>query len=527
MESSPPSDMSDRATILPLNNPPPASPPAPDWPDSVGESQSPPMPFDAAGERSVAAASAPRDTAPLEPATISCIMPTRGRADLVERAIACFRAQDYPDRELIIVHDRDSDLPPGIAGDDVRILRAQENSIGGKRNQAVAAARGAIIAQWDDDDWYGPGRLSAQAAPIVDGNADVTALNDILFFDAATGACWEADPALFARMFAENVAGGTLMFRKRDWERSGGYPRMSMREDSHFLAALIRDGARLHRQPGREHMVYVRHGANSWQLPFGPDLTPADCRFVAPPAGFAAVQDAWAGSPAPVRQSGPLYAADPTVLVSCILPTANRRAFVPEAIRQFLEQDYPNRELIVLDDGEDSIADLIPPDATIRYCRLARRLSVGSKRNLAAELARGDVVLHWDDDDWRSNRWVRSQVTTLMSEQADICGLDRVLFYDRESRRGWRYVYDGREPWVAGSTLCYRRDYWRASPFADLNVGEDNAFVWSGRSKRLVVNPHGDQFVATIHRGNISPRHTGGRRWHAVPAEQIEACMRG
>jgi hypothetical protein len=299
-----------------------------------------------------------------------------------------------------------------------------------------------------------------------------------------------------------------------------------MREDSHFLAALMHGGARLHPQSGREHMVYVRHGSNSWTLPFGPDLTPADCRSVPAPAGFAAVQGAWADFPAPIGQSGPLRAADPDILVSCILPTANRRAFVPEAIRQFLAQDYPNRELIILDDGEDSIADLIPPDAAIRYCRSARRLSVGTKRNLAAELARGDVVLHWDDDDWRSKRWVRSQVTTLMSEQADICGLDRVLFYDRESRRGWRYVYDGRAPWVAGSTLCYRRDYWRSSPFADLNVGEDNAFVWSACSKRLVVNPQGDQFVATIHRGNTSPREIGGRRWHAVPAEQIEACMR-
>jgi glycosyltransferase involved in cell wall biosynthesis len=522
--------MSDRATILPPH-PPSASPPEPIWPEPVGESesQSPPVPFDAAWSQPAAAASAPRDAERLERAMISCIMPTRGRADLVERAIAGFRAQDYPDRELIIVHDRDDDLPPGIAGDDIRILRAQENSIGGKRNQAVAAARGAIIAQWDDDDWYAPERLSLQAAAILDGSADVTALNDILFFDAARGDFWEADPALFARMFAENVAGGTLMFLKRDWERSGGYPCTSMREDSNFLAALIRDGARLHCQPGRELMVYVRHASNSWQLPFGLDLTPADCRVVPAPAGFVAARKAWAGAagmPASANEGRPLSTAGPAALVSCIMPTANRRGFVPEAIRQFLAQDYANRELIIVDDGQDSIADLIPSDASIRYCRLQGKSTLGAKRNLAVEMARGDVVVHWDDDDWRSNRWVRSQVTTLMSEQADICGLDRILFYDREARRGWRYVYDGRQPWVAGGTLSYRRDHWQTNRFADVNVGEDNAFVWSPHTKRLVVNLQGDQFVATIHRGNTSPREIGGRRWQAVPAEQIEACMR-
>ena len=45
-------------------------------------------------------------------------------------------------------------------------------------------------------------------------------------------------------------------------------------------------------------------------------------------------------------------------LVSCIMPTADRRRFVPQAIRNFLAQDYAERELVILDDGADSIADL-------------------------------------------------------------------------------------------------------------------------------------------------------------------------
>ena len=37
-------------------------------------------------------------------------------------------------------------------------------------------------------------------------------------------------------------------------------------------------------------------------------------------------------------------------LVSCIMPTADRRRFVPRAVHQFLAQDYPNKELVILDD---------------------------------------------------------------------------------------------------------------------------------------------------------------------------------
>jgi glycosyltransferase involved in cell wall biosynthesis len=55
------------------------------------------------------------------------------------------------------------------------------------------------------------------------------------------------------------------------------------------------------------------------------------------------------------------------------MPTANRRAFVGHAIEQFLPQDYPRRELIVVDDGEDCIADLIPEHDLVRYLRLDLR----------------------------------------------------------------------------------------------------------------------------------------------------------
>ncbi len=73
----------------------------------------------------------------------------------------------------------------------------------------------------------------------------------------------------------------------------------------------------------------------------------------------------------------------PRPLVSCIMPTADRRRFVPQAIRRFLGQDYPSRELVVLDDGADPVADLIPDDPKIRYIRIAAGRSLGEKCNLA------------------------------------------------------------------------------------------------------------------------------------------------
>src|SRR5690349_3155219 len=114
-----------------------------------------------------------------------------------------------------------------------------------------------------------------------------------------------------------------------------------------------------------------------------------------------------------------------TPLVSCIMPTANRRRFVPGAIAQFLAQDYEAAELVIIDDGTDPVADLIPSHPALRYLRTRRHRTLGTKRNAACEAARGDVILHWDDDDWYAPHRIRTQVEALFASDADLCGIDR------------------------------------------------------------------------------------------------------
>ena len=116
-------------------------------------------------------------------------------------------------------------------------------------------------------------------------------------------------------------------------------------------------------------------------------------------------------------------------LVSCIMPTYNRRQFVPQAIKYFLRQDYPHKELIILDDGTDKICDLVPDLPEIQYIALPSKLRVGEKRNLAVEASRGELILHWDDDDWMHPCRMRYQVEHMLRASADVCGISKVLFY--------------------------------------------------------------------------------------------------
>jgi glycosyltransferase involved in cell wall biosynthesis/SAM-dependent methyltransferase len=211
-------------------------------------------------------------------------------------------------------------------------------------------------------------------------------------------------------------------------------------------------------------------------------------------------------------------------LVSCIMPTANRRRFVPAAIEMFLAQDYPQKELVILDDGEDRVADLVPPRPELRYLRSERRRPIGAKRNEACTAARGDIILHWDDDDWYAPNRIRYQVEGLLTAQADLCGIDHVLFVDPGAGRAWEYVYpDGAAPWVYGATLCYRRAFWHAHPFAEINIGEDTRFVGTAAGARIHALADNRFYVGLMHERNTSPKRVRDARWQPRAFASVRA----
>jgi hypothetical protein len=237
--------------------------------------------------------------------------------------------------------------------------------------------------------------------------------------------------------------------------------------------------------------------------------------------------------PPRVTSSGPAYrppaavavAAEP--LVSAIMPTANRRRFVPRAIRYFLRQDYPHCELLVVDDGRETVADLIPEDPRIRYVRLPDRKQVGWKRNYACREARGEIIVHWDDDDWMASRRLRYQVTRLLETRAAICGLARILYYEPAQRRSWQFVYaGGGRPWLLGATLCYRKSFWEKNPFRNVDVGEDALFLWGARPKPRIAPIHDPTFfVGIVHPDNVSPKQVGRPPWLPLPVDRIRDAV--
>src|SRR5262249_25189718 len=214
--------------------------------------------------------------------------------------------------------------------------------------------------------------------------------------------------------------------------------------------------------------------------------------------------------------------ASPEPVLSCIMPTYNRRTYLPLALRCRLRQDSPWAELTVVDDGSDPVGDCLPSAPRIRYVRLNRRLSIGAKRNLACEQARGDAIVHWDDDDWYPPHRLRVQAEALRDRGAEVCGTSQLFYYDAAAARAFCYQYTGQPgSWVAGNTLAYRKSYWTRNPFPDIQVGEDTRFLWSGRPRALCDLADASLCVAMIHGANSCAKNTAGSCWQPCPETRL------
>lgn len=97
--------------------------------------------------------------------------------------------------------------------------------------------------------------------------------------------------------------------------------------------------------------------------------------------------------------------SDDPPLVTIMIPTYGQALLLPQAVESALKQDYPNLEVVVVDDASpDDSATVIRrfrDDPRLRYVRHDTNLGrVATYRDTLHRLARGEFVLNLDGDDW-------------------------------------------------------------------------------------------------------------------------------
>lgn len=214
--------------------------------------------------------------------------------------------------------------------------------------------------------------------------------------------------------------------------------------------------------------------------------------------------------------------------VSCLMPTRARHALLPAAVANFLAQDFPNAELLIVsEDGIPDSLDAALAGGRVRHLACPAGLSLGAKRNFACQAATGEFLAHWDDDDWYAGDRLSRQLQALLAHPGKaLCGSSRVYFRELFGERAWEYRYQGdRRPWLCGATLLYRRHFWSAHPFRDQSIGEDNQFVWSAQAPDALDLADPTLCIATVHVGNSSRKDTASAWWTPIPRARVDALI--
>lgn len=206
------------------------------------------------------------------------------------------------------------------------------------------------------------------------------------------------------------------------------------------------------------------------------------------------------------------------------MPTFNRRHLLPITIRCYLEQDWQEKELVVVDDGTDCVEDLFRDVPNCRYFRTEKFSTVGEKVNFACKQTHGEVIVTWDDDDWYAPNRITDQVTRLVESGKSMTGYHTILFFDGTMASR----YSNPPNYCTGTSQVYTKAFWRDHPFSAKDVGYDNDLGLAAASDRIAVDGW-QMVVARIHGQNVSGRrsisspHDRDAMWRYVDNEELPA----
>src|SRR3954454_13449861 len=140
------------------------------------------------------------------------------------------------------------------------------------------------------------------------------------------------------------------------------------------------------------------------------------------------------------------------MLVSILIPCYNAERWIAQAIESGLRQTWPDKELIVVDDGStDRSLDIIRQfDGRIRWETGPNR-GGNAARNRLLELARGDWLQYLDSDDYLLPQKIDAQSTFIANNpDTDIVYGLITLEYCSEGdpRQETLSIPEPHDPWI-------------------------------------------------------------------------------
>lgn len=175
--------------------------------------------------------------------------------------------------------------------------------------------------------------------------------------------------------------------------------------------------------------------------------------------------------------------------VSCLMVTADRKQLMKRSVRCFQNQGYANKELVVIDDGQQDLEDVLNvlPSSELKYIKLNNGLfdTLGELRNRSLQEAGGDFIAQWDDDDWYHPKRLSIQVQTLL-DGYDACCLSGTLMHLNETPY-IQHPYVGYLPDGIPGSIMHRNN--AEIQYPHTHRAEDTAYLKKWMNKRYFQLP--------------------------------------
>ncbi|GHV10404.1 hypothetical protein FACS1894162_4290 [Bacteroidia bacterium] len=173
-------------------------------------------------------------------------------------------------------------------------------------------------------------------------------------------------------------------------------------------------------------------------------------------------------------------------LVSVIIPVYNMRDYLSETLDFILASDYPNIEIIVMDDGSMDqsleIAQLYAKKTPqIKYFTQVNS-GVSVARNHAIRLAQGEYILPVNADDLISSNYIREAVNVLnQNPQVKVVACEVEMFGEKNGKvhyPAFSYRLLARKNLIANSALFRKSDWEKAGGYCEEEVFQEDWDFW-------------------------------------------------
>ncbi|WP_462410920.1 glycosyltransferase [Neobacillus sp. Marseille-QA0830] len=218
-------------------------------------------------------------------------------------------------------------------------------------------------------------------------------------------------------------------------------------------------------------------------------------------------------------------------MVSVVLCTM-REDFLTRAVKQFLQQTVPEKELIIVLNHNkmqlENWQSRLQSFNDIRVFQMDEAKTLGECLNFGASQARHSILAKMDDDDYYSPDYLSRSIQQLKDNQADVTGKAGIFVYFQNDKllalfrpQLQRRLLKSPHFFLAGGTLVFKKKVWETVPFQELSEGEDVQFQRDCLSNRYVVYS-GDSYEYALIRYGKCHNHS----WQAWDDAFQKQCKR-